>query len=199
MIFIIDIDCCVFFWFQGAFFLGGWDCAAEAWPSRVRWGLAGWIGFFLLVEVDQVELFTEFTGWVGSGKNWHWNILKYIEIIEDRWGDPCALGDPHPRWGVRRRCRGAKVSRKSVGRFQGSGMCMLYVICMCFTWCFDSNMDLFLGFFHSNKTQIFLSKKNLWYFKIGDSSPLLARRCSQTCRTSPVRRRFLAALGISPV
>ena len=129
MIFIIDIDCCVFFGFKGPFFLLGWDCAAEAWPSRVRWGLAGWIVFFV--------------GWSGSSGTVYWVYclsrvwqeltLKYIEIYwnhcGDCWGDPCAVGDPHPRWGVRRRCRGAKVSRKSVGRFQGSGMCMLYVIC----------------------------------------------------------------------
>ena len=82
MIFIIDIDCCVFFWFQGAFFLGGWDCAAEAWPSRVRWGLAGWIVFF-------------FVGWSGSSGTVYWVYglsrvwqeltLKYIEIYWNHW------------------------------------------------------------------------------------------------------------------
>ena len=63
MIFIIDIDCCVFFWFQGAFFFC-WDGIVP-----LRLGLRGSGGlwpagsvFFWLVEVDQVELFTEFTG-----------------------------------------------------------------------------------------------------------------------------------------
>ena len=60
MIFIIDIDCCVFFGFKGRFCF--WDGIVP-----LRLGLRGSGGIwptgsvFLLVEVDQVELFTEFT------------------------------------------------------------------------------------------------------------------------------------------
>ena len=200
MIFIIDIDCCVFFWFQGAFFFGGMGLR--------RWGLAfeGQVGFgrldlFFFCWLKWIKWNCLLSLLVESGLaridiEIYWNILKSLKIVEairvllETLIHDGAFGD------------GAEVQKSAGSRWGDSKevecVCCMWFVCVLHgvlirTWTYSWVFSI------QTKHKFFWAKKNLWYFKIGDSSPLLARRCSQTCRTSPVRRRFLAARGISPV
>jgi hypothetical protein len=86
MIFIIDIDCCVFFWFQGAFFFGGMGLR--------RWGLAfeGQVGFgrldrFFFCWLKWIKWNCLLSLRVESGLaridiEIYWNILKSLKIVE---------------------------------------------------------------------------------------------------------------------
>ena len=159
MIFIIDIDCCVFFWFQGAFFFGGMGLR--------RWGLAfeGQVGFGRL---DRFFL----VGWSGSSGTVYWVYglsrvwqeltLKYIEIYWNHWRSlrrSVCSWRPSSTMGrseTVQRCKsqqevGGEIPRK----WNVYAVCDLYVFYMVFWF----EHGLILGFFPFKQNTNFSEQK----------------------------------------
>ena len=193
MIFIIDIDCCVFLVSRGLFFVGMGLC---------RWGLAfeGQVGFGRL---DRFFCWLKWIKWncllsllLESGLaridiEIYWNILKSLWRLLRRsvccWRPSSTMG----RSETVQRCKsqqevGGEIPRK----WNVYAVCDLYVL-------FCLHGVLIRTWTYSCVSSIQTKRQFSWAKTTYDPSPLLARRCSQTCRTSPVRRRVLAA-GFPP-